>query len=173
MTIENPAPFDRYMAAKSIDTAHFESFDINHVRDKFPHAPGYLSTRLGKAISARRQFLKYSEAHRQRLKAGLLENTGVDHQSTVASALPPSTLGPYLAIKSSDIDDLETVTSFATSLAAAGTLTVPPFPSTARYEEEFECPLCFCIVFIADFSSWKYVISSQSTPTERKILETC
>jgi hypothetical protein len=66
-TIRNPAPHDRYVKSASIDTSHFEFWDIQHTENKFPNAPHFLAVRLGKAISRRRQYLKYCDRHRRKL----------------------------------------------------------------------------------------------------------
>lgn len=55
MAIRNPAPHDLFMESNQINTSYLESFDIGHVQAKFPGAEEYLITRLGKAISRRRQ----------------------------------------------------------------------------------------------------------------------
>jgi hypothetical protein len=38
ITIRNAAPHDRLVKAASVDTAYFETWDINHVKNKFPAA---------------------------------------------------------------------------------------------------------------------------------------
>jgi hypothetical protein len=148
MTIQNPAPHDRFMKGSSIDTSHFELFDTQHVCSKFPKADEFVTHRLGKAISIRRQFLKYSENHRKRLKAGLSGNFEGDAQSTVASSLP-------VHIEYTEQNDNVSQTSFGTSVANSDKLRVPPLPSSATYGEEFECPLCFCIASVKDWNGWK------------------
>lgn len=49
--------------------SHFETPDINHVRDKFQLTKegDHLSERLGKANTKRRQLLKYNEMHHEKL----------------------------------------------------------------------------------------------------------
>jgi hypothetical protein len=148
MTIQNPAPHDRYMKGSKVDTSHFELFDTQHVCSKFPKADEFVTHRLGKAISTRRQFLKYSENHRKRLKAGLSGNPDGDAQSTVASSLP-------YKIEYRDYNDHTSQTSFGTSVANSEKLKAPPLPDFARYGEEFECPLCYCIASVKDWNGWK------------------
>ena len=62
----------RYDKCTDINTSFFEPFDIEYVRQKFPSAPNFLIQRLGKAISRRRQWLKYRELHASKL-AQILE----------------------------------------------------------------------------------------------------
>lgn len=152
MAIQNPAPHDRFMKGSSVDTSHFQLFDTQHVRSKFLNADEFVTNRLGKAISIRRQFLKYSEQHRNRLKAGLSSNTRDEGQSTVASSLPSQIKTESAMI---DDDDQASMTSFATSTANSDKLRVPPLPKTAVYGLEFECSLCYCIVSVGSWDGWK------------------
>ena len=71
MAIRNPAPHDQFMASGQIDTSNFESFDISHVQGKFPNAEEYLITRLGKAISRRRQYFMYRDKHHKKVAHGI------------------------------------------------------------------------------------------------------
>lgn len=154
MSIQNPAPYDRYMAATSTSASFYEEFDLNHVKQKFPGMKSFLSERLSRSITAKRQFLKYSEAHRSRLKAEDPGGHNMDSKSTKATSLPPALLSPK-GESEGDLDDIGSFTSFAISKAADDSLRVPPFPETASYEDEFECPLCFCIICVPNWSGWK------------------
>jgi hypothetical protein len=153
MTIQNPAPHDRFLKASSIDTSFYEAHDIDHVRSKYPDASPLIIGRLGKAISWRRQFIKYSEAHRKRYKSGLDDkDDGIEKLSTVASSLPNVIkLGAY------DLENSDAIsqTSFATSVAGDDKLKVPPMPAGVDYDDEFECPLCYCIVSVKNWDAWK------------------
>lgn len=153
MTIQNPSPHDRFLKASSIDTSYYEAHDIDHVRSKFPDASPLITERLGKAISWRRQFIKYSEAHRKRYKSGLDNNNGgIETQSTIASSLPNVTkLGAY----DPENSDAVSQTSFATSVAGDDKLKVPPMPDGVDYDDEFECPLCYYIVSVKNRDAWK------------------
>jgi hypothetical protein len=66
---QNPTPRDRLEKCSSIDVSYFEDFDIQHVVDKFPLATksDYLTQRLGKANTRRRQLLKYHERHHKKI----------------------------------------------------------------------------------------------------------
>jgi hypothetical protein len=143
------------MKGSSIDTSHFQLYDTQHVRSKFPNADEYVTNRLGKAISTRRQFLKYSEQHRKRLKAGLTSNIGDEVQSTVASSLPFQIKSGAFELPTKDNDDQISMTSFATSVANSDKLKVPPLPKNAVYDQEFECSLCYCIVSVENWDAWK------------------
>lgn len=66
--IRNAMPRDRYIKAQSSTREPFlECFDIAHVGHKFPKIESegreWLKRRLGKAISQRRQYLRYCREH--------------------------------------------------------------------------------------------------------------
>ncbi|KAI9853576.1 MAG: hypothetical protein M1813_002056 [Trichoglossum hirsutum] len=68
MSIRSPTPLDRY--AKSAKLIPLDSkYDIAHVWQKFPHARStpWLIIRFGKAITRRRQYLRYRREHREKL----------------------------------------------------------------------------------------------------------
>ena len=68
IVIRDATPRDRYLRAeKGTKTPFLSSFDIDHVGHKFPKinskGQGWLKTRLGCAITQRRQYLKYCRDH--------------------------------------------------------------------------------------------------------------
>jgi hypothetical protein len=67
ITLQNQTSRDRLAKIEKINMSHFESFDIEHVKNKYQlssdNGNGYLSERLGKANTKRRQILKYHEHH--------------------------------------------------------------------------------------------------------------
>ena len=92
---------DRYAraAAAGKDYPFDPAFDIRHVRDLYPKlaARPWLATRLGTAIMIRRQFLRYSLEHRDRLAAeasdmGQADELGVapSHMLEQSSQYQPS-----------------------------------------------------------------------------------
>ena len=62
---------DRLVKSSKIDISFYEPFDLQHAKNKFPLANEDLISRLGKAISRRRQYLKYREKHHEKLSAPL------------------------------------------------------------------------------------------------------
>jgi hypothetical protein len=61
---------DRYAkAASAKDDPFLEDFDVRHVADKYPkvRTQPWLLDRLGKAITQRRQFLRYCRNHKNRI----------------------------------------------------------------------------------------------------------
>lgn len=159
ITIRNPAPHDRFLVSSSIDTSHFEAFDIQHVQSKFEDTGPWLAERLGKAISRRRQYFKYRQKHHEKLAYGMDEkddDRGVA-PSTLASSIPDKLKKGNKTLLDDDNDsnaDWTSQTSFATSIGGLEQLHVPPLPKEAE-KGPFECPFCFMIVSITARKAWK------------------
>ena len=185
VAIANPVPHERVrvLGGGPLEDVSFrEIYDIGYVKDKFPAASAELATFLGKALTRRRQFFKYREAHRARLASGLdmdLETTG--HGDTNRTEVAPKTVASSLpehlkTLKGVDLFDQDnrsdtgmSQTSYATS---AGFLTwghdsgqaqhikpppplrVPPRPDGPEHQL-FECPFCYRIVFASTRAEWK------------------
>ncbi|KAI1292939.1 hypothetical protein F5Y03DRAFT_15812 [Xylaria venustula] len=75
--IRKATPRDRFARALQVDNPFIDQFDINYVAERYPklRKPGseWLCARLGRAITKRRQFLRYSREHGRRI-AGSDEN---------------------------------------------------------------------------------------------------
>ncbi|KAH7380244.1 hypothetical protein DE146DRAFT_624784, partial [Phaeosphaeria sp. MPI-PUGE-AT-0046c] len=175
LAIRNPAPHDQFKESRQIDVTHFEAFDIEHVRGKFPSASEYLVLRLGKAISRRRQYLRYREEHRKKLEQGLpvqplpqeIESTqdavrtptapSEKIESTVASSIP---LAVKASISSSNLDEIDyyedtlSQTSYASSNNDSSKLRPPPLPEAGQDGDPFECPLCFRFTSVRQTPAW-------------------
>lgn len=68
MVIRRPIPTDRLSrAAAEVQVHHFEEFDQKYVDDCFPDATSALKARMARAITRRRQLLRYNERHYQKL----------------------------------------------------------------------------------------------------------
>lgn len=67
VTFRQPAPRDRTEKCATIPMAHYEEFDIKHVAHKYPKAPRFLTERLGRANTKRRQLFKYLELHHDKI----------------------------------------------------------------------------------------------------------
>ncbi|KAH7092281.1 hypothetical protein FB567DRAFT_435123, partial [Paraphoma chrysanthemicola] len=175
MSIRNPAPHDQFKESAQINVKHFEVFDVEHVRGKFPAAKDYLILRLGKAISRRRQYLRYREEHRKKLEQGLkpqpdlpefalpqiptTTNTAPSEKidSTVASSIPQefkaSSVAPNLD-EDDCYEDALSQTSYASSNNDPARLRPPPLPAQGQDGEPFECPLCFRITSVRQTTAW-------------------
>ena len=73
---------DRLLKSSKVNVAFYETFDIGHVRNKFPSANNALVERLGKAISRRRQYLKYREQHHGKLSVPRQNTSTADQPVT-------------------------------------------------------------------------------------------
>ncbi|XPS80470.1 hypothetical protein M3J09_012423 [Ascochyta lentis] len=183
ISIRNPAPHDQFKESKHINFSHYETFDIDHVQAKYPHASPFLFFRLGKAISRRRQFLRYREDHRKKYEHGLTSHTSQrpafvqseeecnshrqpstvataseEHPSTVASSLPWAVKNINSIEELDEHDDLVerlSQTSYALSTGDSTKLRPPPLPSTACTGQPFECTVCFRIVLVQDTLAWR------------------
>jgi hypothetical protein len=69
ITIQNPSSQNRLERMEKIDMGYYESFDIQHVGNKYEIGLEYhyLIERLGKANTKRGQTLKYNEEHHERI----------------------------------------------------------------------------------------------------------
>ena len=139
MAIRNPAPHDQFKESAHFRVSHFEHFDMQHVRAKFPNAKEYLVARLGKAISRRRQYLNYREEHRQRLAQGLEPAADLVAVNNALVEEPQSEIMDTLQHKPETTTDFsERITStVASSLPSAlkATMSVTELMDEAYYEE--------------------------------------
>lgn len=81
ITIRNPTPRDRY--AKAASSTPFDvSYDVGHVYEKFPHirSKAWLMDRLGRAVTRRREFLRYREKHREKIGGNIRPSTDLDER---------------------------------------------------------------------------------------------
>lgn len=123
MVIQKATPRDRFQKALASTTEPFDvSFDVAHVGSKFPRLESkeseWLKQRLGKAITQRRQYLRYAREHREKKarhqRDSVLDNSQqkpptsepdaqpaqqvkLDDRSVLSGQKPPSTLTPTAA----------------------------------------------------------------------------
>lgn len=48
---QKPLSYDRHLKSSGIDISGWENFDLQHFRDKFPHAEPWLADRIGTPLS--------------------------------------------------------------------------------------------------------------------------
>ncbi len=167
VAIQNPAPHDRYLKTKAVDVSHFEPYGIQHVYSKFSGIKPWLAERLGAAISRRRHYLKYRQSHHEKLAHGLDQELDTDkalEAQTVASSIPSHMKAghasssqaqePLLMLDDAASDAGVSQTSYASSAAGAGKLTVPPLPEEAS-TGPFQCCFCYMMVVARDRAAWK------------------
>ncbi|KAF2814360.1 uncharacterized protein BDZ99DRAFT_380858, partial [Mytilinidion resinicola] len=165
MAIRDPAPNTQSGSTIIVDKSYFEHYDIEHVKEKLPGCDKDLTERLGRAISARRQYLNYREEHHRKLTKGI-EKLGFEEPKTehTANSTEASPMPKLLSVSKDanevmddkvmdDGDDGLSQTSYATSINA--TLKVPSLPRVAQENECYECPLCFMILSIRTKPAWK------------------
>ncbi|KAK0744888.1 hypothetical protein B0T21DRAFT_94707 [Apiosordaria backusii] len=170
VSIQNPAPHDRFKRRNWVDTSYFEERDIAHVRDMFPSCTRVDSERLGKAISRRRQYFKYREIHHQKMAHGL-DGAGDDDdgaQSTVASSIPKhlknrdsTNTQPQQPLLDEDNVSVSawTDTTFGDSLITGDRPRIPALPATAS-DGSFECPFCYMLISVTTSRGWaKHVLA--------------
>lgn len=192
MIIRNNTSRDRYAkaAAAALSVPFDDQFDINHVEHKFPalktKGKKWLITRLGKAITQRRQYLRYCREHHDKIsrehhptlkpqvvqpiliKPELVIGLHPDTQSVFSK--PTSTLAPTqastLLLTSDQIpedvpaEDTQSQTSYATSNDEENTshkLRVIKLEDVSKGVGHFECPYCWQIQASKNQKSWKYV----------------
>jgi hypothetical protein len=142
--IRNSSSRDRYAKAlSSASKAPFnEQFDIDHVGNKFPRLyrddREWLRQRLGKAITQKRQYLRYCREHREKLSK-------LSETSNTTEALSEPKMGStYLAVQgqqSEVVSDAQTVVSRPTSTLAptiASTVVPAKFDHLEKLEEQNE-----------------------------------
>ncbi|KAI0801635.1 hypothetical protein GGR55DRAFT_692515 [Xylaria sp. FL0064] len=162
ISLRNPAPHDRFMSTEYAKVRYFEANDKAHVEAKFPQASQTLIVRLGQALSQRRQYFRYREAHHEKLARGLFDSgrSEAGAQSTVASSVPLAMKGPEAVPVFGELDEDErsdtgfSQTSFATTAPDSERLRIPPLPKRS-YNGPFECPFCFMLISVSSTYQWK------------------
>jgi hypothetical protein len=167
MSARNPAPHNQFTQSNRITMDHFEAFDVCHVRKKFPNAEEFLVLRLGKAITRRRQYLRYRKKSRRRLDEDSIAELSRGNVDTTQS-LEDSNLSATSNVSASNDDessptgsymteyyeDILFQTSYLSSPSRATKLSPPTAPVESCDSEPFECPLCFRIVTISNDVEW-------------------
>ncbi|OCK77568.1 hypothetical protein K432DRAFT_303903, partial [Lepidopterella palustris CBS 459.81] len=157
--IRNASPRDRFAKALTARLNPFnDQFDISHVGHKYSllETPEkqWLKERLGKAITQRRQFLRYARDHRD--KAGFTNYTGPT--STLAPTNASTLLLSALENKGDDFEDNRSQTSYAMSIGDEdedSKARLPRLEDVSRGMSPFECPFCWTIQDLRKESSWK------------------
>ncbi|KAF7558494.1 hypothetical protein G7046_g5665 [Stylonectria norvegica] len=156
--VRKMAPRDRFKRALQLSNLQFpDTYDIEHVRQKYPKTNERLSERLGGAIAKRRQFIKYSRDHRSRLGVDEFagdSNTRTERQSSKATTfVPESRLLPN--IEAEDLDDIMSMMTASTTMESLSVLKLPQLADLTNNEEPFECPICFTLQAFQTEKSWR------------------
>ncbi|PQE04840.1 ankyrin repeat protein [Rutstroemia sp. NJR-2017a BBW] len=168
MVIRTSPNHDDYL--KAATRYKFDSsYDIGHVREKHGLAKGmseWLIIRLGKAITRRRQFLKYREDHHGKLTRDW-DQMAVDTEDKTIALTKATTFVENAAPMQKDGTELENSFGSETSYDATivgestGKLSVPSHPKMAfegvpfEFDKPFQCPYCFTEQVVKNRSAWK------------------
>ena len=169
--IRNATPRDRYIKAQSSTKNPFlDSFDVAHVGHKFPKIDSegqeWLKRRLGKAITQRRQYLKYCREHHDKFsqQTELSQTTEVPRKTEVADESPKSedplnALDPISKIQH-EVGTVRSVPVSALAPTDASTLQVSKLEATEGGDAED----------ISDsYSQTSYATSVHDDTTESKL----
>ncbi|KAF7874804.1 hypothetical protein EAF04_001978 [Stromatinia cepivora] len=134
------------------------SYDIGHVREKHGSAKGiadWLIVRLGKAITRRRQYLKYREDHHWKLTRDWDNVATLEKEETTIALTKATTFVENTTPAEKDGSGLGGSCGSQTSYEATivgesvGRLNVPSHPKMAfedlafEFDSPFRCPYCF------------------------------
>ncbi|KAG4435673.1 hypothetical protein IFR05_008839 [Cadophora sp. M221] len=197
--IRNNTNRDRYAkaAAAAITNPFNDQFDICHVEHKFPtlakRNDRWLIDRLGKAVTQRRQYLKYCREHHnktakepQNAEPGIVVVRNLEASSQMPSRLvpsvrsdyskPTSTLAPTQAstliltsgqMIEEEVEDTQSQTSYTTSTdeeSSNATLSVIKLEEVSKGFKQFECPYCWQIQTARNQKAWKKHVLSDLKP---------
>jgi hypothetical protein len=175
MVIRSSPVRDDYLKAASRYSTWNPYPDIGHVKEKHGTAKGskdWLLERLGKAITRRRQFLKYRVEHHKNLSSGWdeeEEEKGIDKPEKTIASTKATTFIANENVHEKEGSDMGgsfgSLTSYeATAAGGEGVsnkLTVPPHPKLAfpgvpfEFGEPFQCPYCFTEQTVKNKAAWK------------------
>lgn len=157
-TIRNPAARDLAMVASTMDTTTYEDRDVSLIRRLYRHkgTAEHLMERLGHANIVRRRMLQYNKEHRGLTASPLSEDDGGDN-GTSTTSLPEGAEEVDTAWDTTwkDDDDIGPDDTVRTTTGATEHVNIVPFPEGAKYGQNFECPLCYCIVLMRNHEDWK------------------
>ncbi|KAK5988292.1 hypothetical protein PT974_12436 [Cladobotryum mycophilum] len=146
ITIRNPAPHDQFKSRAGAGVIeYYEPYDIQHIREKYPHVDDGLIEKLGMDPD---EWTDYADRR--------------ELATTVASSLPEHlkdrhekqySAGNELAGLDDQMSEASK-TSYAPSNADANQLHVPPIPK-AHLEGPFKCPFCYVVISIDTKYAWK------------------
>lgn len=190
MIIRKGPETDEYIKAASecpIDPIR----DIVRIGDKYPDIRGtkdWLSNRLGRAITRRRQYRIYRKEHQEKMQEVHRLGKGSDGQTVFSGEGASTYHGPdtFPENKTSSPDKQavrktphgsRTEYGDPTTGAAHGTTVfqTPPLPkrddgSQVKYREYFECPYCRRIQKVEEEIDWRYVSTPFSSVRSRQTL---
>ncbi|KAK3368852.1 hypothetical protein B0T24DRAFT_721905 [Lasiosphaeria ovina] len=178
VSIQNPAPHDRFKSSTWTNIGEQAHFYISHVREKFHDGDDDCVGRLGRANAHRRQYFRYREQQHEKLAQGIDDaHTGITITddaltSTIAPSIPqqmknviPSEKGPQ-GLDVIDEDKVSigwTETTVGSSLVARDRPRIPPLPKDSA-ERPFECPYCYMMISATTTRAWRRHVFADLCP---------
>ncbi|TEY71628.1 hypothetical protein BOTCAL_0089g00070 [Botryotinia calthae] len=169
MVIRNSPNRDDYL--KAATRYRFDAtYDIGHVREKHGSARSsadWLIVRLGKAITRRRQYLRYREDHHGKLTRDWDDVMIIEKEDKTIALTKATTFVENTTTARKDGFDLGSSFGSKTSYEATvigestGRLNVPSHPRMAfedvpfQFGSPFRCPYCFTEQVVENRSAWK------------------
>lgn len=161
---------DDYLKAAS--RYNFDSiWDIRHVREKHGSAKrsaNWLIDRLGKAVTRRRQYLKYREDHHSKLARDwdeLPKEPSPEDQKTIALTKATTFVEAKVPVEKADSDkgSFGSQTSYEPTVVGEDVHRLsPPAPPKFAFEgipfefgEPFQCPYCYTEQIVKNKTAWK------------------
>jgi len=140
------------------DKSHFEDFDKQHVREKFPEAEEWLLSRLGRCITKRRRILAaFSEAEKFRIINRLASDVHKPAQDQQFEAAHARRTRPQPESKAHPVHSAEFLEP--DWFRARGL--PPPHIRFGNTATSYTCSICFRQQqHLADNEAWKYAIDS-------------
>ena len=154
MLVKSATTRDRYAKAAKAQGEPFDArFDISHVGHKFPlvHQTDWLEKRLGKAITQRRQYLRYCREHRDRLETQH-KATDVTENAMYKQLMPVGKpVEESREATKSQIQSLRPPSTFA--ITTASTLVVNNLESQEEHPDEVQSQTSYATSVNEDESS--------------------
>lgn len=164
---------DRFHRASRDSTSAFlDRFDIDYVQHKHPKlGTGDQSSRMGRAIARRRQFIRYCRDHKSSLAAeekeakdisnpqiGSQKATTARHSSKATTFIARENLmdvihGSVDALE--EEDDAVSHCSVSTTSESLAVLKLPRLADLSPDDDPFECPICYTLQQFRSEQAWK------------------
>lgn len=160
IAIRTPASVDRYAKSDRINLDYYRFADKSHVEQLYPEADPIIQDRLTEAILSRRRFLKYTEAHKEKLARDLpfQQERSEDHDvfAEGGSEFADTEATPFSPELSTELaDDASSDVSVSSSLRSDMSARVPPMPPQGQNCQPFECPCCYLMMQFKSRQDWK------------------
>ncbi|KAK3399583.1 hypothetical protein B0T20DRAFT_349290 [Sordaria brevicollis] len=166
---------DRFhRASRDSTNAFLDRFDIDYVQHKHPKlGTGDQSSRLGKAIATRRQFIRYCRDHKSNLAAeekemkdpsnpqiGSQKATTAKQSSKATTFIARANLidaiqGSVDALE--EEDDTVSRCSVSTTSESLAVLKLPRLVELSPDDDPFECPICYTLQQFRSEQAWRQV----------------